>query len=183
LKLETNLSTRTYVNRRSLYALYSAILAVLLLILGSNVFSSFSGRSQIRMLGERLAEIERAFSESKGGDGYTPQTYKALVDDVSFANAVLKKDAFRWTALLDRLEQLVPKGMIVQGIQPDYKTGGLSLSGMVKTVPDLQQFLDNLAASEDFRDVYLLRQSRAEVDMGGKKMSLISFSVDVKGVF
>jgi len=183
VKMQINLSSRTYVNRRSLYAFYATVLSLLLLLLIVNLLSVFRGRSEISNLVGRLDEIRSDVDQQKGGDGYSPAAYEKMKADVAYANDILKRDSFRWTALLDRLETLAPTGMIVQNIQPDYKTGGFNISGLVREVSVLRRFLDNMAASDDFRDVYLLKQARTEVDMGGSKKTLISFSVRIEGVF
>lgn len=185
MKLTLNLASRSYLNRRALYTAYAALGTALALLLVLNLAFYLRGQGQVRHLKVRLAELDR---ELAGGQDvaadFSPSAYRQLLGEVAFANEILVKDSFRWTALLDRLEEVVPDKVMIRGIQPDYKAGSLRLTGQARRVRDLRLFLDNLILSPDFNDVYLLQQAR-EVSKSdrGRAREGIGFSIVVKGAF
>ena len=83
-----------------------------------------------------------------------------------------------------QLEELVPEGVALRSIQPDFKAGSLALQGVSDDVSQLRDFLDQLVADERLGDVTLLQQSRIQVkDPSGKESTVVAFSVAVKGAF
>lgn len=188
MKLSLNLASRSYLNRRALYAMYAALITVLVLLLTLNLGFFLRGQFQARQLKARLAELDQELAgRQEVAKGFNPDAYDKMLAEIAFANEIILKDSFRWTALLDRLEEVVPDKVIIRGIQPDFKEGSLSLTGEARRVVDLRQLLDNLIHSPDFSDVYLLTQSRESTrgargghGSGGEG---ISYSIVVKGAF
>jgi type IV pilus assembly protein PilN len=181
MKLTLNLASRTYLNRRALYAFYAALTVLLLLLLVLNISLCARSLSRAGQLRSHLAELEK--SAAAGGAGaateFSPAAYEKLTGRIAFANEILAQDSFRWTELLDRLEEVVPHGVSVQGLQPNFKQNALSLSGLAVSVPALQEFLDRLIASPHFGEVFLLQQALA----GKEGEPAVRFSVQIKGVF
>jgi type IV pilus assembly protein PilN len=185
MKLMLNLASRTYLNRRALYGFYAVVGGLLVLLLAIGVGLLISSQSQVRQIREHLAELgrEAAGKENAEGKTFTPAAYEKLLADIRFANEILAQDSFRWTALLNRLEEVVPERVAVSGIVPDYKEKSLKLTGLARGVEDLQQFLDSLIASAYFSDVYLLQQSRLKDSGPIEAAGVISFSIVVRGAF
>lgn len=185
MKLALNLASRTYLNRRALYGFYAVFGGLLLILLVIGIGLLVSGQAQIKKIRANLSELgrEAAAAEKTEGSSFTPVAYKELLQDISFANQVLAEDGFRWTRLLDRLEEVVPETVAISAIQPDYKEKSLKLNGLARNVEDLQKFLDNLIASEYFSDVYLLQQSRLKDTGSGNGVGAVSFSIVVRGAF
>jgi type IV pilus assembly protein PilN len=186
MKLNLNLASRRYLNRRALYGFYTVIIVVLILVLGLNLSLFFRGRSQARHLEARLAELEQQLSGQQGAavKGFSLQAYADLLDEIGFANDILLKDSFRWTRLLDWLEEVTPKRVLVSSIQPEFKDHSLKIVGQARSVDDLRNFIDNLIESPHFTEVYLYNQ--AKVLSGGSsrgKGGNISYSIDLKGGF
>lgn len=179
MKLTLNLASRSYLNRRALYAGYSVVGGVLLLLLVLLAVQGWQAWRQGQRLDVRLAELESAFRRQQDADDFTPEAQARLMAQITFGNEVVGKDSFRWTALLDSLEKVIPRGARVATIQPDHKDGSLRLSGVAENLPKLQVVLDNLIASPDFNDVYLLSQSR----VGKGASEATSFSIIVRGAF
>jgi type IV pilus assembly protein PilN len=183
MKLTLNLASRSYINRRALYALYAVLIALLVLLLALNIGFYFRTQSQARQLKERVAEFDRELAgRQENAVEFSPAAYEEMLEEIAFANEILLKDSFRWTALLDRLEEVVPDKVIIRGIQPEYKSGSLNLTGGARRVEDLRRFLDNLIESSQFSDVYLLQQAR-ETGKGRNGGGDIGFSVVVRGAF
>jgi type IV pilus assembly protein PilN len=139
----------------------------------------------VRQIREQLVELgrEAASAEKAGGSTFTPAAYEKLLDDIRFANEILAQDSFRWTALLNRLEEVVPETVAISGIVPDYKEKSLKLTGLTRGVGDLQQLFYNLIASTYFSDVYLLQQSSLKEAGQSDAAGAISFSIVVRGAF
>jgi type IV pilus assembly protein PilN len=139
----------------------------------------------MRQIREHLAELGREATSAKQAEGstFTPAAYEKLLDDIRFANEILAQDSFRWTALLNRLEEEVPARVAISSIAPDYKGKSLRLTGLAREVEDLQRLLDSLLASTYFSDVYLLQQSRLKEAGQGDTAGAISFSIVVRGAF
>ena len=88
------------------------------------------------------------------------------------------RDNYRWTTLLGQLEVHLADGISIRGLQPDYKSGVLRLSGVAASITDLRHFIDNLSRSEVFTQVYLKEQGTEKTadDLPGG----ISFSIELK---
>lgn len=182
MKLNLNLATRPYLNRRALYTAYAVVAAVLTLLLALNLGAMFRSRGQSRQLEARLAEIDRmAVAEQGSGGGFTPEAYQKLLKQIRFANEIIEQESFRWTVLLSRLEEDVPDGVGITGIRPDFKKKMLAVTGQAREVDDLRLLLDNLIASPHYDDVLLLQQGRVEARDGNA--GGITFSLSVRGGF
>ncbi len=185
MKPTLNLASRTYLNRRAVYAFYGFISAVLVILLVMNLTFFFRSHAQSSQLKERMAELTSELASLRGTDAdFSPAVQTRLREKISFANELIRKDSFHWIALLDRLEEVLPDGVRIREIQPDHKEASLKLSGLARSLKDLRHFLDRLMLSNGFSDVYLLQQARSEnEDTLGRKESVISFSIVVKGAF
>lgn len=182
MKLTLNLAGRGYLNRRALRFAYGLVALLLLLLLSALVYGYLRDYRQVGQFEQWLAELE-----TRGGIESAPTRpplstaeRERLLSDVDFANSILRMDGFRWTHLLDRLEGVLPETVGIQAIRPDYAKGSFSLTGQARDLDALRRLLDNLSASPEFSDVYLLQQSRRENPTGG---SLLGFSLEVKGAF
>lgn len=182
MKLTLNLAGRTYLNRRALRFAYGVVALLLLLVLGVLTYSYVRDYRQFAQVEQWLVELE-----TRGGIERAPtrpalsgSERERLLSEVDFANGILRMDGFRWTRLLDQLEGVLPETVGIQAIRPDYAQGSFSLTGQARDLDALRGLLDNLSASPEFSDVYLLQQARRENPSGG---SVIGFSLEVKGAF
>lgn len=186
MKPTLNLATRTYLNRRLLYLAYSLAIGALLLVLCGFGYYFVTTWQATRSLQTSLDKMQRE-SLGPGGGGavrFSTEDYQQLRRRIAFFNDILARDTFRWTDLLDRLEGLLPAGVALRSIQPDFNAGSLRISGLTRNLDKLQEFLDNLLQSKDFSGVYLLKQ--AQVKAGAKQAtnpSELSFSLVLEGAF
>jgi type IV pilus assembly protein PilN len=185
MNLYLNLASRAYVNRQGLYLSYTlliALLTVFLLLLGNSYYRLHADNGRIAA---QLEEINRdlGFQGSASQEISSP-AYQQLQGRIALANQLLVKDSFRWTELLDHLEEVVTDGVRIRSIQPDYRQGGLKLTGVARGLGDLRSFLDRLIASPHFSEVFLLDQANVTVkdNLGQDHLSL-TFTVDLKGAF
>lgn len=177
MKYSLNLATGTYVNHRRLYAIFSLLGLFLLALLIVNTMSVIRDSSRTRQLELRLEELrgqQGANQQSEIGGAALAN----MAERIKVANELLVRDNYRWTALLDQLEKHLADGISISGLQPDYKSGVLKLSGVAVSIADLRHFIDNLSRSEVFTQVYLKEQriEKTTDDLPGG----ISFSIELK---
>ncbi len=185
MKLTLNLASRTYLNRRGLTTLYWVLIAALVALLAFNLVFFYRSQAQARQIRGHLEELDRDLIKGQGeAQTFNQTAYEALLASVEAANGIIAKDSFRWSELLGQLEQLVPAGVALRSIQPDFKAGSLTLQGVADDIPQLRTFLDQLVADERLGDATLLQQARIELqDPAGQESTVVAFSVAVKGAF
>ena len=183
MKYSINLASRSYVNRKALYLGYLVCGAVLLVTLIFNISYYFSLRSQIRTSETRLQELEEKILASQGADdvaGYSAARYDKVLDDIQLANTIIERDSFRWTALLNQMEAVVPGSVKIKTITPDHEKKTIALSGSARELKDMKRFIDRLIKSKHYGDVLLLQQSVEET--GGIETGL-KFSIELAEAF
>lgn len=177
MKYTLNLASGTYIHRRRLY-LGAVVLAIFLfLLLAVNTTTIFRDLRRSSDLSLRLKEL--------GGQSRTIQSATisnadsmALAQQIELSNQLLIRDNYRWTNLLDQLENHLADGISIRALQPDYKSGVLKLSGVAGTVANLQTFIDNLSRSTVFTHVYLKDQKSLKSKDG--LIEGVSFSIELK---
>lgn len=186
MKLTLNLASRTYVNRRALSLLYAVLIGILVLLLALNLSLFIRSQRHSARIRAHMAELDRELGQlrAEAGGDVAPEQLQELLVEISFANEILDKDSFRWTDLLNRLEELTFEGVTIRSLQPDYKQGSLKISGLAQDVGDLRRFMDRLFKSPYFKDVFLLQQGGAKVkDNLGRERQAIEFGIVLKGAF
>ena len=178
MKYSLNLATGTYVNHRRLYVIFAVMSLFLLGLLVVNTMSVIRDSSRTRQLERRLEELR---GQKRGVNQQSEVSSAALAkmaQRIEAANDLLVRDNYRWTTLLGQLEVHLADGISVRGLQPDYKSGVLRLSGVAASITDLRHFIDNLSRSEVFTQVYLKEQGTEKTadDLPGG----ISFSIELK---
>lgn len=107
---------------------------------------------------------------------------KRQAEQIVFANGIIAKDAFKWSVLLERLEQTLTDGIALERVHPDPKTGNIDLVGRARDLSGLQGYLHGLSRSTWFADAYLLEQERTGDKKPGKQPYL-KFKISVKEAF
>lgn len=178
MKYSLNLATGTYVNHRRLYAICALLGLFLLGLLIVNTTSVIRDSSRTRQLELRLEELRAPKRGVNQQSEISSATLAEMAQRIETANVLLVHDNYRWTTLLDQLEAHLADGISIRGLQPDYKSGVLRLSGVAVSITDLRHFIDNLSRSEVFTQVYLKEQRTEKTtdDLPGG----ISFSIELK---
>lgn len=179
MKLSLNLASRVYVNRRSLMIFYVITTVLLLLLLGVNLSLTWRTRAETAKIGERIAELKSAGARVPVANaGYSQQALEGLEKRTLFANNLLERDHFRWTELLDQLEESTPAGISIRGVQPDFKSSAVKISGVARSISELRRLLDRLAASPHFSRVLLFQQANI-TDAKSGDVAGLSFSIEL----
>ncbi len=186
MKFNLNLASRRYLNKRALKNGFIAAVCLLLLLGGWQINALVAGNHTLQLTQERLQELQGRIEKLRGGPQKTLTVAQraALEKEFSVATELLAQDAFRWTALLDRMEKLLPAGVSLSGFSPDYKKNVLALTGRARSLKEMRLFLDRLLKDKGFAQVYLKNHSRITVtDYADTEREAISFSLQLEGVF
>jgi hypothetical protein len=159
--LRGNLSTRPFYNQR-LVTLGLALAAVVAIALTAFNVSQFTSLTRERSELER--KIERSRSEAAIVRGGTKAVYsqldrpalKALAGSAEEANRLIESRVFSWTTFLSGIESRMPMNVHLISISPRAERGvfQVELNVVAKSLEDLQQFIDALATTGTFYDVF-----------------------------
>jgi len=182
MKLSINLASRRHVNQRMFLLIFAVVLILLvgLLVLQGNRY--LTDYRLAKTYQSHLNELKSQL-QGKQPERIDPKSVTERQQAYDRARQLLKRDAFRWTALFDRMEALLPVGVSLISFHPDYEKKSLQINGQAKNLKLLQTLLDNLE-DEKFDPVYLNNQGQIDVDdgRGGKRVAL-TFSISLGRVF
>jgi len=182
MKLTLNLASRSYVNERALRIGCLVISLLLLLLLGFQLRNGLQSREQNTGLRTEIAQLRQQL-KGKIPRRFTKAQIALQQQEFGRAQALLSRDAFRWTALFDRMEALLPENVSIRSFNPNYKDKNLQIVGIARSLTDLQTLLDNLHG-DNFKQVFLKNQNQIEVlDYVDKKRTALEFSIQLQGVF
>jgi Tfp pilus assembly protein PilN len=123
--------------------------------------------SQSKAIESQIVEVEQALAGARDLDNRLRQqaqqegvdlsdaALQRLPREVVFANQVITKRAFSWTRLLTDLEEAVPPGVTIHGIQLDAKGAIITLSGLALSLKELTVLIISLEDHRAFRDAVL----------------------------
>jgi type IV pilus assembly protein PilN len=182
MKLSINLASQRHMNQ-GLVQLGFVVLLILLVVL-----LTFQGVSYLK--GYRLSQIYQSHLDElqlqlqgKQPERVDPQAIAERQLSYDQARRLLMRDSFRWTALFDRMEALLPAGVSLLSFNPDYEKKSLQVNGLAKDLKSLQALLDSLE-NEKFEPVYLNGQGQTNVDDGrGKKRVALTFTISLGRIF
>lgn len=182
MKLSINLASRRHINQRavSLFFTLSFLVLVSVLVWQANLYLKDYRLAQTYR--SHLSELKNELQGSQP-ERIDPQEVARRQQSFEQAQRLLDRDAFRWTALFDRMEALLPSGISLTSFNPDYKDKSLAINGMARDLKALQALLDNLQ-EERFDPVYLTSQGQAEVENSvGVKRTALTFTIRLGRVF
>lgn len=182
MKLSINLASRRHVNQRVLNFVFALLFLFLFVILAVQGNGYLKGYQLSQTYQSHLKELNLQL-QGKQPERIDPQAVADRQQSYDRARRLLKRDSFRWTALFDRMERLLPIGVSFLSFNPDYEKKSLQINGLAKDLKSLQVLLNNLEA-EKFDPVYLNNQGQISVDdgRGGKRVAL-TFAVSLGRVF
>jgi len=182
MKLSINLASRRYHNQPALKLFLAIIIIILLLILVFQTNSYLHQRQQKLSYQAHLVELRQQL-QGKLTKKITQEELAAQRQTHELAKRLLQRDAFRWTVLFDKMENILPEGISLRSFNPDYDNNSLAIHGVAKELKSLQNLLDKLQEAK-FNQIYLKEQGEVKVDngRGGERMAL-SFSINLEGVF
>lgn len=182
MHLHLNLASRVYLDRRSVQRWLLLIGGLLLLLLAINLLYAWRNLQQLRLVDERLIEMEGKLASQRGSaaTAYTPESFARVMGQIGAANKVIEADQFRWSGLLGRLEELLPDDVAIRTLKPNYKDRALQITAVARDTAAMTELLDSLLESTDMSQAYLLNQSVADQPDGE---SVVSFSIVIREAF
>jgi hypothetical protein len=182
--IKLNLASKPYLNRQRIRLWLLLSCSCMLLLLVINGYYGYQNFRQLRLFESRFLELAGQASGVQGTpEGYTPENYAVVRDEVVLANEIVAADQFRWTALLSRFEELVPADVSLRTIQPDFKEHSVRLAGVARDVSAMTRFVDNLLTSEDLNQAYLQSHGEVKSDPGGISQLHVGFSLVIREAF
>jgi len=182
MKLSINLASQRHINQPAMRVILSSFILLLLIILAMQGNSYLKNRQQAQQHQSHIDSLQEQL-RGKLPKRLTAEELAEQSQTYEQAATLLQRDAFRWTALFDRMEKLLPEGVSLRSFNPDYNKNSLLINGVARNLTSLQQLLDQLQ-SEQFKQVYLNQQGEIEVDNGrGGEQTALSFSISLGGVF
>jgi type IV pilus assembly protein PilN len=177
-----NLASRVYLDRRSVRRWLLFCGGLLALVLAVNLLYTFRNLQQLRQVNGHLAEIENKLASRRGSTStkYTPESFTRVMAKIGEANKIIEADQFRWSVLLSRLEELLPEGVAIQTLTPDFKERSLEINAVARDIAAMTALLDTLLTSSDMKQVHLLDQDWDEPANGEP---VVSFSIVILEAF
>lgn len=165
-----NLSTRY---RAYLGPMRVALLAVAVALVAGIVWDLrhlAAMEAEAERLGPALARVlaqDRAFVAQARREGVdlSDAALARLPRDIGFANRLIAERTFSWTKLLGELEETVPPGLAINGVQHDLKkTVTIRLAGSAISLEVVTAFTLALSDHPAFHDPELVRHRVKEDD-------------------
>lgn len=158
MRIKINFASREYVLARKI----NAVLILILFCLGVVFFYNIKEYrkaverentlvSEVRLhekkntsFSMRLQEIRKTAPEEE---------VQASLQQAEFANMAIGRRVFSWTTFLNRFEELVPPGVSIQGIHPDFNTLDVEITGTALDMARVTEFMGRLTGSPYFEDL------------------------------
>ena len=159
--LGINLATRVYVDNRKVSICIWLSGAICALFLIGNIWLTASGYQEFRQIATSIAA--GLDNLRQGNRQISEKEFQQLQERIRFANGILQRKKQNWLFMLDRLEQVVPDGVMLTSIEPDKKTNALKISGVALDFKRVRTLYESLGSGTLFKDVFLETQSRVRV--------------------
>lgn len=109
---------------------------------------------------------------------------KALQEEAQKAEQIMQRRVFRWTRILNHLEETWIEGIQVRTIKPDFEKQTLSIQVFAKDEAVFREYLGGLLRYKPYSQVLLLRQENSTVkDAIGQTYSALSCELLIQGGF
>jgi len=158
MRIDINFASREYILVRKAYLVLAACIFTGVLVFVHSYHSYLCSvetaaklKSQERLLDVRYAAAEKRLAELK--KAVSPEEVKAASRQAAFANEAIRNRAFSWTAFLNRMEGVVPDGVGLTSLKPDFNSHNVDIAGVADSMGQLTEFVDRLTKSQYFEDL------------------------------
>ncbi len=159
MRIRINFASREYVLARKV----NAVLILLLFCLGA-IFSYNINDYRKALVRENMLVSEVKLHEKKESEVSSrlqeikktvhENEVKASLREAEFANMAISRRVFSWTAFLNRLEELVPPGVSIESIKPNFDTESSNLdvdiTGTALDMAGVTEFVGRITRSPYF---------------------------------
>jgi len=183
-----NLSTYYYTDKRIKYVLCPllTLLIVIFTFYNYRAYSSQQGKLQVLIadvagVRKEVGALRQKVNKFKKGRGVrADKGAEDIAGRIKWINAVLERKNFSWSEMFYSLEKVMPKGVSITKINPDYEGKKIRISGAAKGFDNVAALVDNLDASDYVKKSFLLSENAILID---NKFPAISFEVEAEGKF
>lgn len=184
MRIRINFASKEYLLVRKVYLVLLLALAAGVAVFFYNYHqyqraagmqSVLAGR--VRMQAKLEAEARKRLSAIK--QAVRKEDVAAYEKQAQFANAAIAKRVFSWTAFLNRLEEVVPEGVGLTRISPDFTTLDVDIAGTALGIGQVTEFVDRLTKSPYFEDIppsFHTAEAVADKDIG-KNIQVFSLRI------
>jgi hypothetical protein len=156
-----NLSTRPFVayQFKTLMAVVALVLFIGLSLLQVYGFKRYAGLASAIRVDARDAQVESEALSRRLNEMDTKLSgtaAKEKLTEIEFLNSIIARKTFSWSRVFANLEELMPEGVHLVSIRPDFTTSGTVMVHMevqAHGVPDVKELIENLQSTEVFENV------------------------------
>ena len=185
MRIRINFASREYILARKVYVVLLLALAAAasVFVINYGDYTSAQAReavltNQLKLHDKIAANVTAKLAEA--GKKAAENDVKAAVMQAQFADAAIDRRVFSWTEFLNRLEEVVPDGVGIGSIKPDFSTLDMDISGTALSMDRLTEFMDRMTKSPYFEDIppiFHTTEQVADKDIG---MSLQIFNLKIR---
>jgi len=184
VQIKINFASRDYVIARKAYVVLALCIAVSALVFIANYRGYNSALEKEARLTGRLKSQETWYRDAglrleRIKKTVSDEDVKAAAREANFANEAIARRTFSWTLFLNRLEEVVPDGVGIKSIKPNFVTLDVDISGTALDVEPLVEFVDRMTRSPYFEDIPpILHTTKTVVDKDvGKTLQEFNFKI------
>lgn len=179
MKLKVNLVIQRPIDRVALRnvctVLQVLLVSWLIITLGYMIIISQRRQKVIKLLATTSVEVAIPLSAAE---------QQALQAESAKADNILKRRAFRWSKILNHLEQTGIDGIQVRSIAPDFDKQSLAIQVLARDEAVFREYLGSLLQYQPFSQVLLLRQENATInDALGQTFTAVRCDISIRGGF
>lgn len=170
-RFQLNLSSRPFPRYKTTNVLLTGVWIILMLfsIWQAVGFLRFKDLAEDLRTAERDARVEWEYL------GEQVQTVEArldrpesvaLLEEIQFLDEVIQRKGFSWIALLNEIENVIPRSVYLRSLVPEAAGAQTVLVQMEvrgKSIDDLSAFISGLEGTAAFRDVKVSIEERGDV--------------------
>ncbi|HOP41590.1 MAG TPA: PilN domain-containing protein [Geobacteraceae bacterium] len=161
MQFTINLATKKHLDYRWVTMGCIAVLVILSLLLGWNIYRFLTNQSELRRCADEIHSLQKKVEAAPPAiQEKNPDTQWA---QINFYNRIIERKKFGWTELLEKVEKATPRGIALSSLAPDKDLSFLKIEGLALNFERLEDYLVRLDEAECFDDVQLL--SHDEIDL------------------
>jgi len=162
-RINLNLATTEYYDRKSAYPAMAAALLVLLLLSIFNVHLYTRNRAEIREYEQKISHLESQAARGQAKREPAPEVSKTEIDSIKervvFVNRLIAMDSFPWDRFLDELESRTPSDILILRFTTTKDSDRFRIEGNAGSMKEVTEFLKGMERSTVFRNSNLLSVS------------------------
>jgi hypothetical protein len=159
--LRTNLATRPFYNAKAVRTGIAIVAIVVIALTAFNVLQVLALNARNSELSARAEDAERqaaAFTQQAQAIRQSLNTAEmtTIQQAAREANLLIDRRVFSWTELFNQFERTLPPDVRIAAVEPQVDNNGRMLVAVTvisRRAEELNEFMDQLEASGQFRDV------------------------------